>query len=136
MKICHTMLCLFAAGCASYTQSKIDLTAQARSGVSLVRHDVEASRERSDVACDALRSTLDAAFDEDVNARQSLDAEWVIAHRKAYSLAIDAFDADRRSADTALQSTLRTLDAIDAALAQLQQMHAAEMRLTLPEVKR
>ena len=129
-------LALSLAGCASYTQSKIDLTTQAKAGISLVRENVEATRGRATAAGKALRSRLDAAFDEDVAARPELDADWVIAHRKAYALAIDAFDADRRAADDAALNTLRTLDAVAAALTQLQQMHAAELQLTLPEVKR
>ena len=129
-------LAAFGGGCASYTQSKIELTKQAQGGVAIVREDVEATRGRASSASEALREKLDAAFDEDVASRAELDAEWVIAHRKAYALAIDAFDADRRAADAAALNTLRTLDAIAMALTQLQQMHASELQLTLPEVKR
>jgi hypothetical protein len=125
-----------ATGCAGYTRSKIDLAAQAQAGVALVRSEVDAQRGRTIAASDALRAKLDAAFDEDVASRgEPLDADWVITHRKAYALAVDAFDADRRAADAEGQLTLRTLDSINAALAQLQQMHAAELKLTLPELK-
>ena len=136
MKTMTLLLALALTGCASYTQSKIDLTTQAQHGVTLVRKSVEDAQTHSAAASDGLRAKLDAAFDEDVAARPELDAEWVIAHRKAYALAVDAFDADRRAADQSSLATLRTLDAMDAALAQLQQMHAGELKLTLPEVKR
>lgn len=121
-------------GCASYTHSKINLTTQAQQGVAVVRTAVDSQRGRSNASADALRSRLDAAFDADVATRSKLDADWVIAHRKAYALAADAFDADRRAADASDAATLRTLDAIAAVLSQLQQMHAAELRLTLPDV--
>jgi hypothetical protein len=136
VKAAVVALCVSGGGCASYTQSKIDLTTQAEAGVALVRGSVEQGRGRSVAASEALRARLDAAFDQDVAARHELDAQWVIAHRKAYSVAVDAFDADRRAADGAALNTLRTLDAISAALAQLQQMHEGELNLTLPEVKR
>lgn len=123
-----------AGGCASYTQSKIDLAAQAQQGVAQVREHLDASRLQTHAASDALRSRLDAAFDEDVAARPELDAAWVIAHRKAYALAIDAFESDRRAAGESELATLRTLDVISAALGQLQQMHAGEMKLTIPEL--
>ena len=126
----------FSAGCASYTQSKIDLAAQAQKAVTTVRSDIDSQRTRTLAAGDALRAQLDAAFDEDVASRgETLEPEWVIAHRKAYALALDAFEADRRAADAEGQATLRTLDSINAALGQLQQMHAAELKLTLPELK-
>lgn len=127
--------CCALAGCAGYTQSKIGLAAQAQAGIARERADVDAQRLRAIGASDALRSRLDAAFDEDVASRsEPLDVGWVIAHRKAYALAVDAFDADRCAADAQGQSTLRTLDTIAAALTQLQQMHSAEMKLTLPEL--
>lgn len=133
---CLTALALLTAGCAGYTKSKIDLAAQAQAGVKLVRADVDAQRARVIAASDALRSKLDAAFDEDVASREvPLDVDWVIAHRKAYALAVDAFDADRRAVEANGQSTLRTLDAIDAALAQLQLMHTGELKLSLPDLK-
>lgn len=101
----------------------------------MVKSEVDAQRLQAIAASDALRAKLDAAFDEDVASRGALDAEWVISHRKAYALAVDAFEADRRAADAEGQQTLRRLDAVAAALAQLQQMHAAELKMTLPELK-
>lgn len=130
--------CGVFAGCASYTQSKIDLTAQAQAGVDRLREGVATMTAEQDQAIGRLRSQLDLAFDEDVSTRDatSLTPEWIIAHRQAYAAAIDAF-AERRRGQTGLShGMIGTLDAIDLVLAQLQQMHQAELRLTLPEVKR
>ena len=126
------------SGCASYTQSKIDLTAQAQECVAHVKAAVEANGVREDAASHALRAQLDAAFDEDVANRPAagLTAEWVLAHRKAYGIALAAFDARQKSTADADRATLNTLDRIAVVLAQLQQMHASELQLTLPEVRR
>lgn len=139
----NRFLCLILSpaalvGCASYTQSKIDLTAQAQKGVGLVRQGVSERTADSERAAAALRERLDAAFDADVATREagSLSTDWIIAHRKAYAAAIDAFEQRRATAIAADAAVLRTLNAIDLALSQLQQMHANELRLTLPEVSR
>jgi hypothetical protein len=138
--LCFILWPAALVGCASYTQSKIDLTAQAQKGVGLVRQGVMKRSAESERAAAALRERLGAAFDADVVARSSLSADWVVAHRKAYVAALDAFDAQRSDGAAADAATLANLDATSMLLAQLQQMHATELRLTLPsllpEVKR
>ena len=126
-----------ATGCASYTRSKIDLTDQARRGIALVR-DATASRQASlDAIANERRKQLDAAFDADVAAHAaSMTGEWVTAHRKAYAIGIDAIAGQQHIAEAVQATTLSNLDAVDAALVQLQQMHATELQFTLPEVKR
>ena len=131
-----TSLMLLTLGCARYTQSKIELTSQAQTGLTNVRHSLVAQRQRQAAASDALQQQLDAAFDQDVASRDALTPAWVIAHRKAYTTAVKAYAAQRRAADATDAATLGTLDAVASVLEQLQQMHATELQLTLPEVKR
>ena len=131
-------LIALCAGCANYTQSKIDLVAQAQRGVTQVRQAIEAHSAQATADADALRNRLDAAFDADVASHDpaTITGEWIIAHRKAYAAAIDAFDQKRAGSLAADAAALGTLNAIDLALSQLQLMHASELRLTLPEVSR
>lgn len=136
MKRAATLLAMaaLAAGCAGYTQSKIDLAEQARRGVAMARATAE-RREQQISALDARqRSQLDAAFDADVTNRPGLTADWVIAHRRAYAVALDALRTRSIEGERTRQRTLENLDAVDAALARLQQMHESERKLSLPEV--
>ena len=124
-----------AAGCATYTQSKIDLAEQARRGVRMAR-DAAERREQQIGALDARQRTrIDEAFDADVTVRPGLTADWVIDHRRAYAVALDALRGQRIDAERARQRTFDTLDAVDAALVQLQRMHASELKLSIPELK-
>lgn len=127
-------LALCVAGCAEYGQSKIELAEQARRGVQMAREATE-RREQQLAAFDARQRTLlDEAFDADVLNRAGLTADWVVAHRRAYAVALDALRGRRLEAERAKQKALQNLDAVDRALAQLQQMQQAELKLSLPEV--
>lgn len=126
----------FAAGCAGYTQAKIDLTAQLRRGVESTRAASQVQAQVIDRLSAAQIDRLDAAFDADVTARSTLDADWVIAHRKAYIAARDALVAQRQSFGDECRTMDANLDAIDAGLSLLQQMHGIEFRLTFPEENR
>ena len=129
------LIALVAAGCASYGESKIELAEQARRGVRLAR-DATERREQQLAAFDARqRTALDAAFDADVLSRAGLTADWVVTHRRAYAVALDALRGRRIEAERAKQQALANLDAVDRALVQLQQMQQAELKLSFPEVK-
>lgn len=138
--MCLTALiaCASVAGCAEYTRTKIDLTASAQAGITRVRQAVNDVAVEREEAVDGLRRRLDEAFDADVAAtsRQALDQAWIVTHRKAYAAAIDAFDARRQQQAQWTRDVLDTVDAIAAALGELQRMHALEMNFTLPEVRR
>lgn len=118
-----------AAGCASYTRAKIDLTAQLRRGVESTRQASVAQAEVIDRLSRAQIDRLDTAFDADVTARPTLDADWVVAHRKAYIVARDALAIQRQSLSDAGRTIDANLDAIDAGLSLLQQMHGIESQL-------
>lgn len=138
LNVCMVIVTLgLASGCGGYTQSKIDLTTQAQRGLVRVREALVARAADVDESSRLLRQRLDAAFDQDVVARPdgTITPDWVITHRKAYAAAIEMAQAQHGRARAADAAMLGTIDAVALALSQLQQMHASEMRLTLPEVK-
>jgi hypothetical protein len=122
------------AGCAKWTQTQMALVDQARRGVSLVGTNDE-ERDSAIVQLAQLRrQRLDQAFDEDVRLRatqESLDPDWVIDARKAYSAALDAFAKSQAAADRAAEVRKRNLAAIDAALARLQTLQSLQLKLDL-----
>ena len=123
------------AGCEGYAQSKIDLADQARRGVALAR-DAASQREQQLDAADARqRQQLDDAFDADVFARPALTADWVVAHRRAYAVALDALRLQRQAAERSRDRTLSNLDSVDSAIAQLQRMQHGELKLSTLEGK-
>lgn len=134
MKRLMIPLALLASGCASYTQSKIDLTTQIRRGIESTRQTTIAKQRVIDRLSEAQLERLDVAFDADVRDRKALTADWVIAHRKAYAVARDVMSDQKQSLRAGQQTIEANLDAIDAALEQLQQMHQIEAKWSLPEV--
>lgn len=122
------------AGCASYTQTKIDLTAQIRSGIESTRQATVLQHQVLDALAEAQIGRLDAAFDADVKSRDTISADWVIAHRKAYIAARDAMHEHRESLGASQARLESNLQSIDLALGQLQRIHAMEQQVRLPEV--
>ncbi len=134
MRCSALILLVLASGCASYTRAKIDLTAQVRRGIEITRQATIARQQVIDRLSDAQLTRLDSAFDADVNARRSLTADWVIAHRKAYALARDALNEQKQSQRQGQATIESNLATIDAALQQLQLMNQVESKLLFPEV--
>jgi hypothetical protein len=128
------LLTCLACGCASYTQSKIELTAQIRKGVELTRQETVERQQFIERLSSVQVDRLDDAFDADVRQRPSLDAKWVIEHRRAYALARDALSDQKHALRDGQHTIESNLDLIDQALQQLQLMHQIEARLTFPEV--
>jgi hypothetical protein len=131
---------ILVPGCTTYTRSEIDLAEQARKGLTLVRlaqadHVALAGRMN-----EAQRKRLDDAFDADVRETADLSPEWVVDHRKAYATGIDALAVQHNASSLAAQTAARNVEAIDAALAQLQRLQKARLKLettltTKPEDK-
>ncbi len=134
MKRAMIVLTLLAGGCASYSQAKIELTTQVRRGIESTRQATIAKQHVIDRLSDAQLDRLDVAFDADVRDRRTLTADWVIAHRKAYTIARDAMSEQKQSLRAGQLTIEANLDAIGAALDQLQQMHQIEAKWNLPEV--
>ena len=134
MKTVVLMLLLSTCGCAQWTQVQLDLVTQARRGVANVqKRDDE--RAATVMQLNALRrQRLDEAFDQDVRERESLDADWVIEHRKAYAAALDAYAKQQAAADAALAAEKRELVAIDAALQRLAWLQSIQMKFSFEQL--
>lgn len=128
------ILLSFAGGCANYTAAKIELVDQVRRGVNVTRHATAERQQLIERLNDVQFQRLDDAFDTDVKQRPTLDATWVIEHRKAYAIGRDALSNQRHSLRLGQETIESNLDLIDRALVQLQLMHQAELKLSLPEV--
>jgi hypothetical protein len=127
-KWCGLMLCGIV-GCAPYTQSKVELVAQARRGVGLVQQSHAGRQTLVDSMYDHQRRQLDMAFDADVCSRPALSADWVVEHRKAYGVGIDAIEASRSASRHVADADADNLRAIDQALTQLNRLHEHELNL-------
>ena len=119
---------LLLAGCQPYVQAQMDLVEQARRGVELARASQEQSRGAIEQLHDIQRKQLDDAFDADVRGRGSLDIPWIIAHRKAYALGLDALARERQAAENAHAAALRNLAATDAALEQFAWLQSLQLK--------
>ncbi len=120
---------LFLIGCAPYTQVEIDLAAQTKKGLSLIRaaqadHTALAGRVN-----ELQRQRLDDAFDNDVRDAADLSPDWVIEHRKAYSVGVDALGTQRAASSNAAATATRNIEAIEQSITQLQRLQKARLRL-------
>lgn len=122
-------LCLggfLSVGCAPYVQSQVDLIEQSRKGVAMISQSLDAQAKTIDQFQQRQRTMIDDAFDTDVREQTSLDADWIIDHRIAYGMALDALNESRHQSQLSHQQDQRTLEAIQLALQKL------EWLITLP----
>jgi hypothetical protein len=129
MKRCFLILAsILASGCSAWTQAQIDLVTQVRRGVTIVRQSESQRDQLVGELYKLRRQRLDDAFDQDVHARASLDANWVIEARRAYAAALDAFAKARAQNDRANDLRQQNLAAIDGALARLQYLQSIQLK--------
>ncbi len=124
-----SVICGMLGGCGSYTQSRIELLAQAQRGVNLV---AEASTDRAawiEQQHDQQQRRLDDAFDQDVRARQVLTADWVIEHRRAYTLAGRAMQMQAQASAEASRAIDQNLRATAQAIEQVRHMLTTEQMI-------
>ncbi len=122
-------LCGFA-GCQTWTQTQIDLVAQARRGIALVAESDVLRNSAINELAKLRRERLDQAFDEDARSRESIDADWVIEARKAYAVALDNYAKSQAADQRAAEDRKRNLAAIDAALERLQWLQSIQLKYT------
>jgi len=119
------------SGCAPWTTAQLELVTQARRGVTNVQ---KRSEERAVTARELgtlRRQRLNEAFDQDVREKQSIEAAWVIEHRKAYSAALDAYARQQAGEDAAALAEKRDLQAVDAALQRLAWLISVQAKFDL-----
>ena len=123
------VLLLAGGGCSAAGDAKADLIAVSRAGLASVGRSVEARGSVIERYQAEQRKRLDAAFDADTAqaaADGRLTAEYVATARRAYAIGNDALAAQRELSQQVTRTDLGNLSAIDAALARLQQLDAAE----------
>ena len=81
---------LSISGCAPYLQAQTDLVAQSRKGIAMISTSLAAQQKTIEQYQRLQRRQLDEAFDADVREQSALTPQWVIDHRRAYVMAIDA----------------------------------------------
>jgi hypothetical protein len=132
MKWLWIIAVVLLGGCGPYAGAQIELLAQARKGLATAAEHQASQRQVMSQLATLRRQRLDEAFDGDVVDRangEGLVPQWVIDHRKAYAAALDAYGAERAASDQAARQAQRNLEAIDAALAQLQSLQSIALGL-------
>lgn len=124
---------LFCFGCTNYTQVQMDLVTQARRGIAVTAQSQQNHSLASAELARMRRQRLDDAFDADVVDRGAdLDADWVIEARKAYAAVLDAYAKERAATTQAEAAARRNLRDIDEALARVQSLQSAQLKLSKP----
>jgi hypothetical protein len=118
-----------ACGCTAYTKTEIDLTSQAAKGLTLVRQSQVDHAALATRLNDLQRKRLDDAFDEDVRQSSDLSPDWVIDHRKAYAVGLDALNAQKAASVSAAVTMSSNLDTIETVLQQLLRLQQARLNL-------
>ncbi|HRK32404.1 MAG TPA: hypothetical protein PLD59_15170 [Tepidisphaeraceae bacterium] len=119
------------AGCAPYTQLKIDLVDQSCRGLSFVEQSM-AQRQRAHEEFHVLqRAQLDRAFDDDARSRSPLTPEWVIDARKAYAAGVDLLHRQSAAGMRAHETAVENLAEVNRLLQQIQMLHRIEQRLVM-----
>jgi hypothetical protein len=123
--------CAGATGCAPWNAAQSNLVTQAQRGITncVARAD-ERAITLKDLAA-LRRQRLDESFDQDVRERQLLDPAWVIDHRKAYAVGIDAYAKQQAAQEAAAREEKRDLAAVSDALARLQWLQSIQSRFDL-----
>jgi hypothetical protein len=129
-------LTLLVAGCAPLMSAQSDLLASARRGIDLAQSNRAGTGQVYEQLARLKRQRLDDAFDADVRDRGDGDitADWVIDHRTAYAVALEAYAKQQAELNTSEDVARRNLQAVDAALERLQWLQSVQNRwLTLPQ---
>ncbi|HTL30686.1 MAG TPA: hypothetical protein VL282_15750 [Tepidisphaeraceae bacterium] len=130
------LFALLLAGCAPYVDAQMQLTQQARRGVSLAQKALADKRRIVEQYHKLQRAQIDAAFDLDVRERNDLSPQWIVEHRKAYGAVLDGLKAQESASKQADDSTTRTLAATDEALKQLLILQSLQQRALRPLIEK
>jgi hypothetical protein len=103
-------------GCAPYAQVQIDLLKQVDQGLVQTQQSLDQSSQSIGAYHALRRKQIDEAFDLDVRGRGSLDADWIIEHRKAYATAIDLLSAAKQRSERAAEVDRENLAALRDAI--------------------
>jgi|GEM_PF-1190342 len=113
-------------GCSSYVNVKSLLVTQASGAIDAIEVSTIERSRMLDESSKLERRRLDAAFDLDVRQRGALDSNWVIEHRKAYALGLDALNSESSARRAALTIDQDNAESARQALALLERIHQIE----------
>ena len=122
-------LSLLLTGCTPYTKAEIALAEQARKGLAILRAAHADHAALAGRVTELQRRQLDEAFDADVREARELSVDWILEHRKAYSAGLEALATQRAASTSAAGAAARNVEATEAALAELQRLQNARLRL-------
>jgi hypothetical protein len=111
-----------AGGCSSAELAQQNLIDQLDSGIRNVEQSSADRQQLLDALYAQQRHHLDAAFDADVLASRSLDAQWVIEHRQAYALALESIWQQQVASQSAHARVAENLQTIHEGLMRLRWM--------------
>ncbi|MGB7159661.1 MAG: hypothetical protein WBD40_16460 [Tepidisphaeraceae bacterium] len=118
---------LALVGCAPL-DAQSNLLTQARRGIDLAQSNRANCASVHEQYAKLKRQRLDDAFDADVREQDQLTADWVIDHRAAYAVALEAFAHQQRELDESDAVARRNLHAVDVALERLQFLQSIQNR--------
>ncbi len=117
---------LLVCGCSTQEKAQQQLIMQLQAGIDQVAQHCEQRQELIEQGYRQKREMLDRAFDADVLARQQIDAQWVVEHRKAYAAGMEAIWSAQQASRLAHERAMANLAAISEAMQRLRWM--SEMR--------
>jgi hypothetical protein len=110
------------AGCSSSEIAQRNLIDQLDRGIQNVQQGAADRQQLLDALYAQQRHHLDAAFDADVLASKSRDAQWMIEHRQAYTLALESIWQQQLASQSAHARTAENLQTIHEGLLKLRWM--------------
>jgi len=122
---------LLFSGCNPYLQVQMDLTEQSRKGVAMISQSLDDKQAIIGRFHASQRTRLDDAFDADVREQETLTSDWVVDHRRAYVVAVDALNDQSHRLARSHENDQSTLAAMELALRQLEWLQSIPMKLTL-----
>lgn len=126
------VLTMLMSGCTPYIDAQMQLTQQARKGVTIAQRALADKKRIVEQYHKLQRAQIDAAFDLDAREQANLSPQWVVEHRKAYAAVLDALKAQEIASQQADQATVRSLIATDDALRQLLILQSLQRRIVQP----
>ncbi len=135
MRALFIALPLIALGCAPLMDAQSELVFQSRRGVEVAQSNSATSASVHSELAKVKRQRLDDAFDADVRERADraeLTAEWVIAARSAYAIALEAQAKQDLALRASDETARRNLEAVDAALQRVQSLQSIQSRWLSP----
>jgi hypothetical protein len=121
-----SLLFVACGGCAPYLTLKRDLLEKTHLAVASLEQSSVDRRHLIDELRQARIDRLNEAFDADVRNQIAPSHAWIIEHRRAYAVGIEAIERSIRQSERSLDADLANARAARAAVLQLRTLHDRE----------